>query len=164
MSQNTANVAVLLLQCGIPVLLLALGFFVGGMRERGHLKKLALREQQLADIAVTDLKSFPGGVGDGQHPAMVMGSAVIATDYFKNVLAGFRRIFGGEVKAYLSLMQRARREALIRAKIEARRKGHNAICNIRYETADIGGMSSSGKASAMVEVLAYGTSYKIPGR
>lgn len=147
-----------ILYVGIPAFLLILGFLVGGMRERSHLKSLDRREQQLNYILVTDLKSFPGG-DNAREGAMVTGNAVIATDYFKNFLAGFRRIFGGEVGSYLSLMRRARREALIRLKVAAKSGGHNAVCNVRFETADIGGMSSSNKAAAMVEVLAYGTAY-----
>ena len=91
---------------------------------------------------------------------MVRGEAVIATDYLKTFLARIRNILGGEVKSYRSLMLRARREAILRMLEQARQQGYDAVCNVRLNTADIGGMATRRRA-AMVEIFATGTAYLI---
>ena len=67
---------------------------------------------------------------------MVCGSAVISIDYFKRILAGLRNIFGGTVKSYETLIDRARREALLRMKEKA--DDATMIINVRIETSTIG--------------------------
>jgi uncharacterized protein YbjQ (UPF0145 family) len=84
---------------------------------------------------------------------------VIATDYMKSFLARVRNIFGGEVRSYTKLMIRARREAVVRLKHQAVELGYNALCNVRLETADIGG-TASGRGVSMAAVLAWGTAYR----
>ncbi len=145
----------------IIVVLLLLGLVVGRARERGHFRSLEARERQLAYMLVTDIKSFPGGAEAASGGALVMGQAVIATDYLKSFLAGLRKIVGGELRSYESLMERARREAILRMLEEAKGLGFNAVCNLRMGTADIGAMSGA-KGSVMVEAFATGTAYRIP--
>jgi uncharacterized protein YbjQ (UPF0145 family) len=89
---------------------------------------------------------------------MIVGESVIATDYLKTFLAGLRKIFGGELRSYQSLLVRARREALQRVVEEARRSGYNAICNVRLDGADVGG-NSKRRRVAMVCILASATAY-----
>jgi uncharacterized protein YbjQ (UPF0145 family) len=86
---------------------------------------------------------------------LVAGSVVISVDYFKRFLAGLRNIFGGRVRSYESLLDRARREAILRMKAEAKALGADMVFNIKMETASI----SKGRRNAIgaVEVLAYGT-------
>jgi uncharacterized protein YbjQ (UPF0145 family) len=151
----------LVLQLGIPVFLILLGLVVGTARERAHLRALDRRERELADMLVTDLKSFPGGAEPSAGAEMFVSQAVIATDYFKSFLAGFRKILGGELGSYISLLERARREAVLRVLEEARAKGFDAVCNLRLETADIGG-SMGPKGVVMVALLASGTAYRRP--
>ncbi|PIE63030.1 MAG: hypothetical protein CSA25_02230 [Desulfobacter postgatei] len=45
---------------------------------------------------------------------LVTGNVVISVDYFKRIAAGLRNLFGGQVCVYESLVDRARREALLR--------------------------------------------------
>ena len=142
----------------VPLLLL-LGWASGRTLERMHLRRLDRREREFSSILVTDLKSFPGDVDPSVPPAYVSGTAVIATDYFKSFLAGLRRIFGGELNSFRSLMIRARRASTIRMIEEAHRLGYNAVCNVRYDTADIGGMTGI-KGSVMVESFVVGTAYR----
>ncbi|PIP20827.1 MAG: hypothetical protein COX40_02660 [Candidatus Omnitrophica bacterium CG23_combo_of_CG06-09_8_20_14_all_40_11] len=79
---------------------------------------------------------------------LVYGNAVISTDYFKSILAGLRNLLGGEVSAFETLLDRARREAILRLKEKA--QGADIILNLRVETCRISQTGSS-------EVLAYGT-------
>jgi len=145
----------------IPVVLIFVGLFAGRAAERKHYRNLALREQALANMLVTDIKTFPGGYDPSKGAALVQGEAVIATDYLKSFLAGLRNIFGGELKSYETLMVRARREAILRMMESAQRMGYNAVCNLRMGTADIGGMTGK-RGAAMVEAFASGTAYAIP--
>ena len=148
----------LIIQVGIPVGLIILAWFTGRAVERRHFRNLAQREEQLAHMIVSDLKCFPMGAAKDKGAAMVQGQVVIATDYLKTFLAGFRKIFGGELHSYESLMERARREAVLRMMEEAGDQGFDAVCNLRMGFADIGAMSGR-KGSVMVAVFAYGTAY-----
>lgn len=143
-------------------LLLILGFCIGRMAERAHFGSIRRREREMADMFVTNLKRFPGGADPTVRGALVMGEVVIATDYFKSFLAGIRRIIGGELKTYQTLTERAKRESILRLMEEARSMGYNAVCNIRVDTADIGGMTGR-KGVAMVEAFATGTGYRVLG-
>lgn len=138
--------------------LILLGLFVGGWNERRHFEKLKGREQQTSDIFVTQIKTYPSAIPENAQPRMVIAEVVIAADYLKSFLAKLRNIFGGEVKSFFSLMDRARREALVRILEQAQQHGYNAVCNVRIQTADIGGNSTKRKA-AMVAIIASGTAY-----
>ena len=58
------------------------------------------------------------------------------------------------------MLERARREALQRIREEAREMGYNAICNVRLETADMAGRTSSSKNKiVMAAILVSATGY-----
>ena len=86
---------------------------------------------------------------------MVQGSAVISVDYFKRLLASLRNLFGGTIRSYETLLDRARREALLRMK-ESAPAGTSMIVNVRVETSTVG-KNSHKKGVGCVEALAYGT-------
>jgi uncharacterized protein YbjQ (UPF0145 family) len=152
-----------LLILGIPIALLALGLFAGGYAERRHIRSLQQREAATRDMLVTQIKSFPGHVPGTNSPQVILAEVVIASDYLKTFLAGIRSFFGGEVGSYQTLLDRARREATQRVLEQARRQGYNAVCNLRLETADIGGNSvTQGKnRMVMAAILASGTAYNV---
>ena len=150
---------VLLLNVLPFLVLLCLGLFVGRYRERSHFRDLDFREAASSDMLVTELRTFPGGVSPEACPFLLVSEVVIATDYLKSFLAGLRNIFGGEMRSYRTLMERARREAILRITEQAREAGCDAVCNVRLETADIGGSTSRRKA-AMCSVIASGTAYR----
>jgi len=144
---------------GTTLFLLFLGLTVGTTVDRLHRKRLLKRETEFANMLVTDLRTFPGGAETASHATLVMGQVVIGSDYLKTYLAKLRNIFGGEVRSFLSLMERARREALLRMMQEARDRGYDAVCNVRYETSNIG-VAKRRRGMAMAEVFAYGTAYR----
>jgi uncharacterized protein YbjQ (UPF0145 family) len=79
---------------------------------------------------------------------------VISIDHFKRFVSAFRMLIGGEVRAYGSLLERARREAVLRMK-----ESHpdaDAYINTRLETSTIASTSGN-EGTGTVEVLAYGT-------
>ncbi|OQY07765.1 MAG: hypothetical protein B6I25_01020 [Planctomycetales bacterium 4572_13] len=145
------------MQIIIPLSFVLVCFCIGKGIELHHFKTLAERERQLSGIIVTNLKTIPSQYANAQ-PILVMGSAVIATDYFKVFAAGLRKFFGGEMKSYVTLMERARREAMLRMLEQAAGQGASAVWNIRYETSTTHGQHR--KKPGGVEVLAYGTALK----
>ncbi|MEN0111668.1 MAG: heavy metal-binding domain-containing protein [Planctomycetota bacterium] len=140
--------------------LIALGFFAGGYQERRHFKRLVKREEACRGVVVTQMRSFPGGVDPTAAPTMVAAEAVIASDYFKSFLSGIRKFFGGELGSYLSLLERARREAQVRLQEQAQADGLDTLCNVRMETVDIGGATNPKRQAVTVAILATATAYK----
>ncbi len=141
------------------LILIGVGFFAGSFAERRHLAQLTERERKNGPFLVTQLKSFPAHAANDLAPQMVVGEVVVASDYFKSFVAKVRGIFGGEVRSFHSLLSRARREATQRVIEQSRALGYNAVCNLRIETADIGGSTASKKGAAMVAVIASATAY-----
>jgi uncharacterized protein YbjQ (UPF0145 family) len=86
-----------------------------------------------------------------------VGSVVIAEDYFKRIAASLRSLVGGRLTAYESLMDRGRREAIIRMKQAAREAGASMIFNVRIETARLSESDSNRHAMFAAEFIAYGT-------
>ena len=143
-----------------PLLLILLGLVAGTVTERSHLRRLARREAALGQMLVTDLRGYEPAVDQRSPPVLVMAEAVISTDYLKSFLARLRNIFGGEVRSFLTLVQRARREALVRLMEEAQQKGYTALCNVRLETADIGQATNPRRGVTLAAVLASATAYR----
>ncbi|MDT8420845.1 MAG: heavy metal-binding domain-containing protein [Desulfuromonadales bacterium] len=140
--------------------LLLLGYIAGSLSERRHYRSIETREQELVRLAVVTAEGRfdPEKVKDA---FLVNGSVVISTDYFKRLLAILRNIFGGRVKAYESLVDRARREAILRMKEQARAGGAQMVVNLRLETATIGRSANRKKRIGSVEAMAYGTAVVI---
>jgi uncharacterized protein YbjQ (UPF0145 family) len=70
-------------------------------------------------------------------------------------------LVGGRVASYESLLDRGRREAILRMKEEAFERGYNAVINVRIETSRLASSSRNGEGTAGVEVLAFGTALKL---
>lgn len=144
----------------VTFILLTLGFSAGSIAERRHFKRLDERERASNDIIRTNSKTFLAPSNVSTHPPMMIcAETVVASDYFKNFLAAFRKFFGGELRSYNSLMDRARRETLTKLIEQAKARGYNAVCNVRLEPADIGGSLSNNKGAAMVCILGTATAY-----
>jgi uncharacterized protein YbjQ (UPF0145 family) len=143
----------------IFLVLIVAGFTFGKLAERRHLASLESREAENGFFLVTQLKTFPNLVSGSQAPQIVIAETVVASDYFKTFLASLRRLFGGEVRSFHSLLSRARRETTQRLVEQAQALGYNAICNLRLETADVGGSTASKKGAAMVAILGCATAY-----
>ncbi len=138
------------------LLLSGLGYTAGTVAERRHYRSIGQRESELLRLPVVTFRNpYPAEAVRGG--VMVMGSAVISIDYFKRLLAILRNLFGGRVKSYETLVDRARREAILRLKEAARKKGCDIVVNLRLETSAIGKTANSKKSVGCVEVLAYGT-------
>jgi uncharacterized protein YbjQ (UPF0145 family) len=143
----------------LALLLLLVAFFTGEIIERRHVKSIRSRERRWMRLPAITFRQIPGS-WDVEQSDLVQGSVVVSVDHFKRFLASLRQIFGGRVKSYESLMDRARREALLRLKKDAMDKGFHAVVNVRLETSRMAnGKGSQGTAG--LEVFAYGTGLKL---
>jgi len=84
-----------------------------------------------------------------KHLGLVQGSSVRAKHAGKDIMAGFKNMFGGELKAYTELLHESREEATDRMIEQAEATGANAILNVRYSTSSI--------AAGAAEIYVYGT-------
>lgn len=135
------------------ILLLIISYFIGSHIERRHYKSIIDREKKLNKLPAVTIKTPPEHEKFEQQ--LVLGNVTLSVDYFKRFLATLHNFFGGRVTSYETLLDRARREALLRMKETAAEKKAILIFNVKYETASI--YKGSGSAIGSVEVLAYGT-------
>jgi len=143
----------------IFIALLALGYFAGSWAEKKHYTSIEKREAELLQMPIVNgRKGY--GEAKARDAVMVYGSAVISVDYFKRILAALRNVFGGTIRSYETLLDRARREAILRMK-ESAPVGTKIIINVRIETSAIG-KNTQKKSVGCVEALAYGTALILP--
>ncbi|MGB5502907.1 MAG: heavy metal-binding domain-containing protein [Polyangiales bacterium] len=138
---------------GIPVVLIVVGKVVGASIERSHYRSIVEREARFRARPAVSTKQLdaPGPI---QSASLAVGSVVVSIDHFKRFLSGFRMIFGGEIRSYSSLIDRARREAVLRMKES--QPDADAFLNTRLETSTISSTAGN-EGMGTIEVLAYGT-------
>ena len=128
-----------------------LGWVFGRLNEGDHLKRLDVAEKELGHIIVSSERFYQPKISDGTQGILVMGSVVIAQDYFKMIIARILSLFGKNLTTYETLLDRARREAVLRMKLEAQFLGYNQVYGLRLE------VTSINLTGSMVEAIAYGT-------
>lgn len=143
-----------LINLGIFLGLVLIGYTFGRIAEHRHFRSIREREAALAGILTFSERHIPTEF-DHCRGQLVGGAVVVSVDYFKMVSAGLRNLVGGRVGAYESLLERARREAILRMKQEAQSLGAEAVFNVRLETSAIG--QGQKNQTRSVEVYAYGT-------
>lgn len=99
-------------------------------------------------MLLTNLETVPGR-NVIQHLGLVQGNSVRAKHVGRDIMAGLKNIFGGELKAYTELLQESRDEAIERMVQQARAAGANAVLNIRFSTSSV--------TQGAAELYAYGT-------
>lgn len=80
---------------------------------------------------------------------VVSGSTIRAKHIGRDMMAGLKNVFGGELKGYTELLEDSRKEATNRMIAQATRLGANAIVNVRFATSSI--------AAGAAEIYVYGT-------
>lgn len=153
----------LILNFGFALLGLMAAYFIGSYIEKRHFRSIQKREADARDFPVVSFKTMPDDWRVNRSH-LVTGSVVVSLDYFKRVIAGLRGLIGGRIKTYEPLLERARREALLRMTEEARSQGFDAIINVRLETSRLASTRRDGKGVAGVEMLAFGTAVKFASR
>ncbi len=157
MAEAAAQLIVVLITLGLPLFILVGAWVIGSWQERRHLDRLDAAEQQLQTVMLTDLRHLPAN-WEIAGSALVCGEVVIANDRFKTWLAKWINLFGGRVAPFETLVERARREAVVRMQQEALRLGCNAVWNVRLETMTV---RPGREQAAGIEVLAYGTGLRV---
>jgi len=99
-------------------------------------------------VLLTNLEIVPGR-RISKHLGLVQGSSVRAKHIGRDMMAGLKNIFGGELKGYTELLQESRQEAMDRMQEQAKSVGANAILNIRFSTSSV--------TAGAAELFAYGT-------
>lgn len=153
----------LIVNFGIPLGILMLAYFTGSWLERRHFRDIRRRESEAHGFPVMTFETLPPDWRVGRSE-LVHGSVVVSLDYFKRVIAGLRGLIGGRIKTYEPLLDRARREAVLRMIEQARADGFDAVVNVRLETSRLANSTGDGQGTAGVEMLAFGTGITLDRR
>lgn len=155
------ELAPLLVNVGIVFVLLVFTYFVGGMLERRHYQRIRSREDEYRGFPVVNFQ-YVDAAWNIDSTVLAHGSTVVSVDYFKRFVAGLRSIIGGSLKTYEPLLDRARREAVLRMIEDARRQGCVAVVNVRLESSCLANSGQGNRQRlAGVEMLAYGTGIRL---
>jgi uncharacterized protein YbjQ (UPF0145 family) len=134
-------------------LLIVLGYGFGQWNERRHYRSIEQREKALINLVTTNGRRPIGELDNISDVMLVTGGVVISVDFFKLIATSLRNFFGGNMRAYETLVDRARREAVLRLKESC--PDATQIINLRLETSSI--YKGNDGQIGSVEVLAYGT-------
>ncbi len=153
-----AEIIVILINVGISFGPILIALIIGYTIEKRHYISIRQRE-----AATMNLPAIPSREWDMDREVadarMVTASVVISIDYFKRFIGGLRNIIGGRIRAFETILDRGRREALLRMKEAC--PGTDIIVNLRFETSTISKTKQNGKqAVGCIEVVAYGTAIK----
>ncbi len=88
-----------------------------------------------------------------RHIGLVQGSSVRSKHVGRDMMAGLKNIFGGELKGYTELLHDSRIEATERMVEQAKSIGANAVLNVRFSTSSI--------AAGAAEIFVYGTAVEV---
>ncbi|HOI51646.1 MAG TPA: YbjQ family protein [Azonexus sp.] len=99
-------------------------------------------------MIVTNIETVPGKT-IVKHLGLVNGSTVRSKHVGRDLMAGLKNIFGGELKGYTELLTESREEAMQRMIDQAKAIGANAVVNVRFSTSSV--------AAGAAELFAYGT-------
>jgi uncharacterized protein YbjQ (UPF0145 family) len=83
----------------------------------------------------------------------VFGLTVRSRNAFSQIGAGFKSMFGGELKGMTKALEDSRNEVMQRMIQEAVNRGANAIVAMRFDTSEMG--------DVWTEICAYGTAVRI---
>jgi len=86
---------------------------------------------------------------------MVKGSRVRARHVGHDIVAGLRKLVGGEISEYAKLLEETREEAIQAMVAAAEKLGANGIIGIR--------MTSNSITAGAAEMVVYGTAVRIKG-
>ena len=99
-------------------------------------------------MIITNIEGVPGR-RIVKHLGLVQGSTVRAKHVGRDIMAGLKNVFGGELKGYTELLSESRDEAISRMVQQAEATGANAVLNVRFSTSSV--------TQGAAELFAYGT-------
>ncbi|KZB69331.1 M48 family metallopeptidase [Thalassospira sp. MCCC 1A02491] len=127
-------------------ILIGIAYLTGRLADRAHERALVRDEALLPHQYLDSGDAVPDTVSI-QQSRMVTGKVVIAEDRFRNLLARLRVFVGGRLAAHEAAVIRAKREAVLRLRINAQGASH--IIGLRFQSAEI--------SRGMIEMIASGT-------
>ena len=139
----------------IVIACLVLCYITGSRIEKNHYKKIKARELALYKSPYLTFGKAFAKSNKVKKAFLVSTSVVLGCDYFKSFLAGLKNIFGGNVSAYESVLDRGRREALLRIRELAYARKANAVINVKIETIMLDPLGTT--KNPKVCITAYGT-------
>ena len=137
------------------ITLLVICFFVGHHMEETHYKSIKSREKKFYKNACIGYSKEYLKDAKIKNSFLVSSSVVVGCDYFKTFLAGILNFFGGNLSVYESVMDRGRREAILRMQEQAFSQRANKIINVKVDTIILA--SENSNAAPIVCVTSYGT-------
>lgn len=138
-----------LITWGIWISLFVFSYFIGTYKEKAHFKNIVEREKTLILLPALTMKFAEDRTV--VKTELVMGNVVIGGDFFKQIVASLASLFGMRISVAEAMMDRARREAVLRMKEKA--VGADAILNVRIDSLKIG----ERKKITGIEAMACGT-------
>ena len=136
------------------IFLIILTYITGSIVEKRHFKKIIKREKALIKKPIVSYgKRFTGKNRKIKKVELVTGEVVISGDYFKNFAVGLKNFFGGRLTSFESILDRGRREAVLRMREKA--KGASIIVNTRIESVMFNNFYS--QSVPQCAIIAYGT-------
>lgn len=146
---------------GLPLVMLAFAWSMGVWITRRHETDLAQRELAVAHIYVHNTGRLQDAVLGPHPPVMVTSEVTLGVDHFRGFLGQWKSLFGGQVRSYQMVLDRARREVVMRMLEQTHALGYNALANVRIDFADISGSALRRRKAADISVLASGTAYYV---
>ena len=116
------------------VITLLVWYLISKAVETHHYNSIRKRENLYKSLPVlTSYKIFP--ISKYKDATLVYAEYSAANDYFKKSVVSFLSFFGLNIVTYEKLLDRARREAILRLKEKC--KNYDAIINLKLETVEI---------------------------
>lgn len=140
---------------------LAVSFAGGLAAEKMHINSIKKREKNFMEMsAVTiekslDKEAYPGKV------YLITAGCVMSPGFVRRIPAMIKTFFGGRIGFYESLVERGRKEVILRVKEEAIKAGCGIIINLRIETSFLDPGAEQKSGSGCVELMAYGTAVSL---
>ena len=135
------------------VLILLVSFITGSSAEDTHYKKIKIRENAFRKQPI-----FTYGAENWDTSKkitkveLVSGEVVVSVDFFSAFVACIKNMFGGELSSIISVLDRGKREAILRMREKAR--GADIIVNTKIEQIMLDANPANSSKCALI---AYGT-------
>lgn len=141
----------------ILILLIIVGvtYVTGTIIEKRHYKDIIKREIALIKKPIINAGAKTWNSKKKiKKIELVTGEVVISGDYFKNFAATLKSFFGGRLTSFESVLDRGRREAILRMREKA--KDANFIINAKIESVMINDYYTNNSVPQCA-IIAYGT-------
>ncbi len=148
------EVFIFMAQFLLPIMLIALALIAGKAIETRHFKTIQARETATEHIPIINARTWDTSQTVA-HAELAQGSVVVSIDYFKRFMGGLYNLVGGRVRSFESVLDRGRREAILRMKASC--PDADAFVNLRMERSILASTTTRGQYLGGIEVLAYST-------